>query len=38
VKNEPLRRAMNSEKAGQNFANLLREMIAEEVKIYAVRK
>lgn len=36
--NETLRRAMNSEKAGENFATLLREMIADEVQRYSILK
>jgi hypothetical protein len=36
--NETLRRAMNYEKAGEGFSELLREMIAEEVQRYAIQK
>ncbi|GEM_PF-1823698 len=36
--NETLRRAMNDEKAGENFAELLRGMIADEVQRYSVQK
>ncbi len=36
--NEALRRTMNSEKTGENLAVLLREMIANEVQRFSVRK
>jgi len=36
--NETLRRAMNDERAEENLAGLLREMIAAEVQRYSVQK
>ncbi len=36
--NETLRRAMNSEKVGENFTALLRKMVADEVQRYSVLK
>jgi len=36
--NETLRRAMNDERAEENFAGLLREMIADEVQRVSVQK
>jgi len=36
--NETLRRAMNYEKSGEGFTELLREMIADEVQRYSTQK
>lgn len=36
--NETLRRAMNYERAGESFAGLLREMVADEVQRYSMQK